>query len=248
MHSKLFERTSRGRVQLSPEHCPLSWTFFSAFSIFWPFSSPPTTTVNISATATMLSSFLGLAHFHFASCCPFAFFSVFLLYNFYCPRIWRLFFCFLFSALCVLPSCWPSVPCLAIFFAALLIVQTWHYCFLRPTTGKHNVNRGQGGVRPGHIWVKAEETPLLATPLQSTLPYRQDFSAPPLLTIRRFSIVCKCAKLKAGKARNAREPGTWNAVFEKGNFPRSSQSAMFTFSRIYLIRLIRERAPALGKA
>lgn len=41
----------------------------------------------------------------------------------------------------------------------------------------------------------------------------------PLLTIRRFSIVCKCAKLKAIK--RATEPET---QFLKGNFSRSSRT------------------------
>jgi len=53
---------------------------------------------------------------------------------------------------------------------------------------------------------------------------------------------------KGGECEEKREPG---AQFLKGIFPRSSrplQSVMFTFSRIYLIRLIRERALALGKA
>lgn len=173
---------------------------------------------------------------HFCNCHNVVFFSrlahfILLL----ATRLLSLFFCFTiftarafgvyFSVFSVSLSFWrPLLPAAR---AAVLIVQTRHYCFLRPTTRKHNVNRGQAGLRPaysGHIWVTGKETPFHSTPLlpvpcHSTFPYHIAIAPLPLLTIRRFSIVCKCAKLKAGKARKseerrrkARTSRTWSAV------------------------------------
>jgi len=105
-------------------------------------------------------------------------------------------------------------------------------------------------------WVTGSEWEGKPIPFQSTLPYRHCSSA--FVDYSAFLYCLQMRKIKSGKSdkggeceeksEEKREPG---AQFLKGIFPRSSrplQSVMFTFSRIYLIRLIRERALALGKA
>lgn len=96
-----------------------------------------------------------------------------------------------------------SFSCFFVFFffcclSLLLIVQTWHYCFLRPTTRKHNVNRAPSLGHAKSLLAKTEEDGT-AWPIR-TLPYRCCCCCcccSLLLTSRRCSIVYVDAKLKS---------------------------------------------------
>jgi len=184
--------------------CGLSSSAFSAAPFPFPFYRSPTT-VNISATATMLSSFLGLVHFILLPATRLL--PCFSALQFLLPE--HLAFIFLCSVLS------PGVSCC---FAALLIVQTWHYCFLRPTTRKHNVNRGQAGLRPaysGHIWVTGSEWEGKPIPFQSTLPYRHCSSA--FVDYSAFLYCLQMRKIKSGKSEKGGEKARKSANLERSS-------------------------------
>lgn len=147
----------------------------SAHSATWP----QPTTVDISATATMLSCLRFSCQLDawptsiFLSPLAAIFFTIFTARAF-----WQnVFFYFSLQIFC----CLFSSP---LFF--LLIVQTWHYCFLRPTTKKTQRQQRLGWVMPSQA-IRQQRTVLpVGRSLHwaiLTLPYRCCCSL--LLTSRR---------------------------------------------------------------
>lgn len=140
------------------------------------------TTVDISTAATMLSSF------HQRPCRRSSTFLASIFFTIFTARaFWRL-RSFLFSSFFFSFHYFsPVLP------STLLIVQTWHYCFLRLTRQEENTT--STAAKPGQ---NTEKGSLLSQQFALALIVALSLSLSlyPLLTSRRCAIVCEYAKLK----------------------------------------------------
>lgn len=216
VQSNLLERKSRGCVHLSPTLSHFSAYFLLSFlwPFLWPYWTPTPSPLPLPWHGLRRqSTFLQLPQccllfsagpFYFAPCHSFAF-PVFLLYNFYCPSIWRLFFC----VFCVPFFLAPPAPC-----CSCCCAHCANSALLFPKANNEKTQRQQRASRAktGVFWpylgdgqgnsISFHSTPPRAMPFHLSLSHRYCSSA--FVDYSAFLYCLQMRKIKSGKSEEKR--------------------------------------------